>query len=106
MNNNTRPAVVSVFVPYEDAPELAGRVWLSHDGPVFVTSTRSAGGMYLVRRSDGREHFIRPAFIAAALAESEIVREPVEEIAARSAAAAVDLLDDDDRAALARRLAE
>ena len=102
MNNTNTPAVCSSFVPYAGDDSLPGRMWQSHDGIVVVTSERTAGGLYFVQRADGRRHAIRPEFIRAALAESEIVREPVEVIAARSAAAAADLIDDETRAALAR----
>ncbi len=65
--NTNNPAVTSSFVPYTDAPELVGRKWLSHDGVVEVLSERSPGGMYKVRRADGREHFIRPSILQMAL---------------------------------------
>lgn len=63
--------VMSEFVRHADA-DLVGRRWLSHDGPVLVLAERTPGGLYYVRRSDGRKQAIRALFIEGALAESEI----------------------------------
>lgn len=95
--------VVSVRHVYPDAAEpLTGRAWSAPDGVAVVGERNPENGMYYVHRGDGRRVQIRPAWIAEALAASEITREPVEAIAARSAEAAADLLDDETRTALAR----
>lgn len=69
------PRTISEFVPYTTDASLPGRKWLSHDGPVLVLERRTSGGLYFVRRSDGREHAIRPEFIRMALDESEITND-------------------------------
>lgn len=65
--------VASEYVKWREASEpIVGRKWAAHDGPVTVIDRTTPGGMVFVRRADGREHCMRPSFIEAALAESEI----------------------------------
>ena len=72
MSDSKPTAAYSSYMAYGDAPELVGRQWKSHDGIVTVTDKRSPGGMYMVRRADGREHFIRPSIIMEALAKDGV----------------------------------
>jgi hypothetical protein len=72
---------------YVSETNLTGRQWMSHDGVCTVTECMPSG-MYRVVRMDGRVTQMRPSIIVEALAKTGLEPMTLEDLIARSHAAA------------------